>query len=359
MNEILNKVLITGNLGYIGSAVVRSLREAYPQATLVGADTGYFAHQTTVDPSIRADPTGRPDEQLLVDMRDLPSELLQGVDAIVHLAAVSNDPMGKAFEKVTRDVNYGATLDLARRAAESGVASFVFASSCSMYGTADDRPRTEDSELKPITAYARSKVQAERDLRELAGDGMRVTSLRFATACGMSDRLRLDLVLNDFVASALVTGTIVVLSDGKPWRPLIHVEDMARAIQWAVAREGDEFVAVNTGSDHWNYQIRDLAHAVSEVLPETEVSINTNAEPDKRSYAVDFGLFRQLAPDHQPRVDLETAVRDLADGLRTMGFDDPDFRQSDLMRLRALTGLRESGRLDADLRWVGGGPAPA
>src|SRR5262249_34403879 len=160
--------------------------------------------------------------------------ILAGVDAVVHLAAISNDPIGHAYEEVTFDVNSRASVELARLAKDSGVGSFIFASSCSVYGSADDRPRTEQSELGPLTAYAKSKVRTEQGLRDLAGSGFRVTCLRFATACGMSDRLRLDLVLNDFVACALSAKRITVLSDGTPWRPLINVADMARAIEWAV-----------------------------------------------------------------------------------------------------------------------------
>ena len=162
------------------------------------------------------------------------------MDAIVHLAGVSNDPIGNTFEDVTLAINHRATVELAGRAKAAGVGAFVFASSCSIYGQADDAPRVEESELGPLTAYARSKALAERDLAPLADDRFRVTCLRFATACGMSDRLRLDLVLNDFVASAIATGRIDIMSDGTPWRPLIHVADMARAIDWAIDRPGQE-----------------------------------------------------------------------------------------------------------------------
>ena len=186
-------------------------------------------------------------------------------------------------------------------AGDLGVGRFVFASSCSIYGAAGDAPRAEDDPLNPLTAYARSKVEAERGLRPLAGRDFTVTALRFATACGASPRLRLDLVLNDFVASAVLSGRIEVLSDGSPWRPLVHVDDMARAIEWGLSRGRDPFVAVNVGSADWTWQIGALARDVADVLGEVEVSINTAAQPDNRSYKVDFSLFRKLAPDHQPR----------------------------------------------------------
>jgi len=181
-----------------------------------------------------------------------------------------------------------------------------------------------------------------------------VTARRFATACGFSPRLRLDLVLNDFVASALATGRIDVLSDGTPWRPLIHVADMARAFEWAITRPaaaGGRFLAVNVGADEWNVQVAELAAAVSAAIPGTRVEVNRDAQPDRRSYRVDFARFRALAPDHQPQVDLDGAIRDLQAGLVAMGFQDAGFRESDLMRLNVLQRAMDAGRLRPDLRW--------
>ena len=244
---------------------------------------------------------------------------------------------------------------LAKKAKQKGVRSFVFASSCSMYGSADDRPRDENSPLNPLTAYAKSKVYTERDLENLADERFKVTSLRFSTACGMSERLRLDLVLNDFVAGAVTAGKITILSDGTPWRPLINIHDMARAIDWAIARDasnGGHFVAVNVGSDVWNYQVKDLAHAVAQVIPGVEVSINKDAQPDKRSYRVNFGLFRKLAPDYQPQVDLITTIRDLKEGLEAMKFADENFRNSRFMRLKVLNHLRTMELLNEKLEWA-------
>jgi nucleoside-diphosphate-sugar epimerase len=253
-------------------------------------------------------------------------------------------------------VNHRATVELARRAKAAGARAFVFASSCSIYGFAEDGPRTESSPVNPLTAYSRSKVQSEQGLEPLADDDFLVTSLRFATACGMSDRVRLDLVLNDFVASALATGKILILSDGTPWRPLIHVRDMARAIDWAIERDldkGGAFLAVNTGSDRWNYQVRELAEAVARIVPGVEVEIAADAQPDSRSYKVSFELYEELAPDHQPEIGLDDAVRDLRDGLERMGFHDPDFRQSHLVRLVVLGRLVRGGLVTGDLAWTG------
>jgi nucleoside-diphosphate-sugar epimerase len=263
--------------------------------------------------------------------------------------------MGNAYERVTEDINHLGTLAVARAARDAGVRHFVFASSCSVYGFAEDGARTEQSSVNPLTAYARSKVASERDLAELASDEFVVTCLRFATACGSSPRLRLDLVLNDFVAGAITSGAIRILSDGTPWRPLIAVDDMARAIEWAVARppsNGGAALIVNAGSNEWNYQIRELAEAVAEALPGTTVDINTNAAPDKRSYKVDFSLFASLAPNHQPRVSLPAAIAELKTLLESSGFSDAAFRQSRYMRLNMLAHLTGTGLLDDELRWA-------
>ncbi len=347
-----SRILITGNMGYVGPGVVRHLRQAFPEAELIGYDTGFFAHCLTGATRL---PESRLDRQVFGDVRALPWSLLTGVDAVVHLAAISNDPMGTAYEDVTMQINHRAGIALAKRAKAHGVKSFVFASSCSMYGLGGDDAKTETSALNPLTAYARSKVASERDLAPLADDAFQVTCLRFATACGWSDRLRLDLVLNDFVAGAVATGEISILSDGTPWRPLIHVLDMARAIGWAVAREagnGGPFLAVNAGSDQWNYRVRELAEAVAAALPGTRVSLNPAAPPDLRSYRVDFSLFRRLAPDAQPRHDLRGTINELHRHLADMGFRDPDFRSSRLVRLRVIAALREQQDLAEDLTWL-------
>jgi nucleoside-diphosphate-sugar epimerase len=263
--------------------------------------------------------------------------------------------MGNAFEQVTDEINHQSSVKLAQLAKAARVKSYVFASSCSVYGYAEGAARDENSELNPLTAYAKSKINTENDIRELAGDDFVITSLRFPTACGMSERLRLDLVLNDFVAAAVAERRITILSDGTPWRPLIDIKDMARAIDWAIGRDagrGGAFLAVNVGRTEWNYQIKDLARAVQEEIPGVEVHINPDAQPDKRSYQVDFGLYKELAPDHLPQVDLRQSIRELRDGLEAMGFNNTDFRNSDYMRLRVLSGLREKGLLDPDLRWT-------
>lgn len=346
------KILVTGNMGYVGPLVLRRLRESHPGATLIGYDMGYFAHCLTGAPRF---PESRADVQYFGDIRQVSEDILHGVDGVVHLCAISNDPMGALYEDVTMTINHGASVDLAKKAKRAGVKRFVFASSCSVYGFAEGGPRREEDELNPLTAYAKSKVATERDLASLASETFTATCLRFSTACGMSDRVRLDLVLNDFVAGALASKRINILSDGTPWRPLIHVKDMARAIDWALQRnhrEGGACLTLNVGSDTWNYQVKDLAAAVAKVIPGVEVSINKDAQPDKRSYRVNFDKFTKLAQGFLPAVDLSSAVVDLRDGLTAMKFQDPQFRTGEFMRLVTLKRLRESGHLTDNLEWA-------
>jgi nucleoside-diphosphate-sugar epimerase len=346
-------ILITGNMGYIGPIVSKHLKNASKSISITGLDNAFFAHCLTA-PSFS--PEAYVDVQYRMDVRHVDTSFLQQFDAIIHLAAVSNDPMGNKFEKVTDGINHLASVQLAEKASAAGVKAFVFASSCSIYGFADGGPRKETDNLNPLTAYAKSKVATEQGLARLSANSeMIITALRFSTACGMSDRLRLDLVLNDFVASAISTGKITVLSDGSPWRPLIDVKDMARAIDWAISRKketGGKYLAINVGRNDFNYQVKDIAQVVAETIPGTEISININAQPDKRSYKVDFTLFSQLAPEHQPRVDLYQSANELKDGLNRMNFSDQHFRDSQLIRLKVLERLMDEARINDNLEWI-------
>lgn len=347
----MKKIIITGNLGYVGPGVVKRLRKVYPDAELIGFDMGYFAHCLTNAPFL---PEVVLNSQIYGDVRDFDPKILNDVDAIVYLAAISNDPMGNRFEDITMDINYRAAIKMAKSGKDKGVRSFVFASSCSVYGAADDYAKVESDTLNPLTAYARSKIEAEMDLEKLADNNFTVTCLRFATACGSSDRLRLDLVVNDFVAGAFTTKKIDILSDGTPWRPLINVLDMARAIDWAIARKneiGGNFLAVNTGSNEWNYQVKELAEAVAEVVPGCRVTVNPEAPPDKRSYKVNFDLYKKLAPYHQPVLSLKPTIRKLYEDLNAMGFNDANYRQSSLIRLNVISSHITEGLLDEKLKW--------
>jgi len=346
------KVLITGNLGYVGCGLVKEFRTYYPNAEIIGFDRGYFAKYITTN---KISPEAYLTMQHFGDVRDFPDPLLKDVDTVISLAAISNDPIGNKFEEVTLDINYRAAVEIARKAKKAGVKKYIFASSCSVYGAAGVEARTESSQLNPLTAYAKSKVYTEKELAELADNNFQITCHRFATACGMSDRLRLDLVLNDFVACAITSGEITILSDGTPWRPLINVLDMARAMRWSNERtssEGGDYLVINTGSDEWNYMVKDLAFKIQTMLPDTRVSINENAQPDKRSYKVDFGLYKKLAPDHQPVYDLESSIRSLIDGLKGINFQIQSFRNSEFMRLNIINQLLNDGILNEQLRLI-------
>jgi nucleoside-diphosphate-sugar epimerase len=345
------KILITGNMGYIGPGVVSQLREAYPDAELIGYDMAYFAACLTNAAFL---PESKLNVQRFGNIRAISYKELKGVDVVVHLAAISNDPMGKKYEDITLDVNYQASVRLAAMAKESGARAFVFASSCSVYGATEGIAKTENSAVDPLTAYAKSKVMTEQSLAELASEDFTVTALRFATACGMSERLRLDLVLNDFVAAATVNGHIEILSDGTPWRPLIHIKDMARAIQWAISREplhSAYFLAINAGSNEWNFQVHELATAVAETIPGTSFSCNELASVDNRSYRVSFELYQSLAPQHQPLYSLKQTITELHEGLLSMNFKNNNFRNSSFMRLQVLTQLQEKNHINAHLEW--------
>jgi nucleoside-diphosphate-sugar epimerase len=346
------KILITGNMGYIGPHVVNRLRATFPDCTLIGYDMGYFGASLT---NTNVLPERELDIQIYGDVRNMTPKHLEGVDAVVHLSAISNDAMGSRFEDVTMEVNHLAGINIAKMAKAAGARAFVFASSCSMYGFADGPAKKEDSSLNPLTAYARSKAATEVDLAPIADENFTITCLRFATACGMSPRLRLDLVINDFVAGAVASGKITILSDGTPWRPLIHVKDMAKAIEWAInrsAEDGGEFLAVNAGSNDWNFQVKDIAQTVADSIPGVQVSLNKDAVPDKRSYKVNFDLFASLAPNHQPEWTLQQTIEELIEGLNGMGFANGDFRESNFMRLKLLTSLQDEQLLNKDLQWT-------
>jgi nucleoside-diphosphate-sugar epimerase len=345
------KILVTGNLGYIGPVVTSFLSEKFREAQIIGFDTAYFAQSIT---GAEVYPEKGLYAQYFGDIRQIDADLLRGVDAVVHLAAISNDPMGKEFEDVTIQINRSASVRLVESAVKSGVKNFVFASSCSMYGFSKDGARKESDETNPLTAYAKSKIGTEEDVKKLNLGDMVFTSLRFATACGWSPRLRLDLVLNDFVACAITSGEITILSDGSPKRPLIDVEDMARAISWALVRKvdtGGAFLAVNTGRNEANYQVKDLAVAVGKLIEGIRITTNPDALPDKRSYAVDFSLFEELAPEYLPKVTLVESIRRLIEGLRRMKFSEVNFRESHMMRLHIIRHLRSSGYINSDLYW--------
>ena len=347
MGIVTKNILILGNLGYVGPELIKLLSKNYSNYTLTGFDCGFFSKFYTTDLFA---PDNLLDIQIYGDVRKAEDLDLSKYDSIIALAAISNDPIGNKFEALTIDVNCDSLVKIAEKAKSQGVKSFVFASSCSVYGFAEEGDRTEISDVNPLTAYAKSKVKAEVELEKIATSDFKITCLRFATACGMSDRLRLDLVLNDFVACAIANNHIEILSDGMPWRPLINVRDMGRAIDWAIHRDSKEaFVLVNAGSNEWNYQVKELAEAVKEIFSSITISINENAAPDKRSYRVNFDEFKKLAPNHQPIYSLKQTILELKEGLEKIKFNDKNFRNSNLIRLNVINQLIEKEIVDKDL----------
>ena len=232
-------------------------------------------------------------------------------DIIIYLAAVSNDPMGKNFKEATKDINYLNCIKLAKQAKKNNIKKLIFASSCSMYGSSGSILKKENDKLDPLTDYAKSKVNAEKKLKKISSENFKIISLRFATAAGLSSNLRLDLVFNDFIANAILKNEIELLSSGTSWRPLIHVNDMAKAFHWAIEYHSKKnFLAVNIGSENWNFKIIDLAKMISKLIKGTQIKIS-NKNIDKRSYRVNFKLFKKIAPKHQPSMNFKIAVKDL------------------------------------------------
>lgn len=343
------RILITGAQGYVASAAIPIIRATFPDAILIGTDTSYFAPCVVTGMSA---PDPQLNEFIQADIRDFDYTKFGKLDAAIHLAAISNDPIGNQFESVTAEVNTDCAIKLAQYVKSTGGNRFVFASSCMVYGEATGGPRTEADPVGPITAYAKSKINSEVGLKPLADDSFQITALRFCTAFGLAPRLRLDLVINDFVASAVTTGKIEILSDGSPWRPLIHVRDMARAMVWALQRSGDNFLALNVGKNENTWQIGELAKEVAAALGGVDVSINKDAPPDRRSYKVDFGKFAQLAPQYQPQEELAASIRELKAALEKIDFGSESFRQSNFVRLYRLRGLQAANQLDHELRWI-------
>jgi nucleoside-diphosphate-sugar epimerase len=338
------RVLVTGHLGYLGSVLVPMLLEA--GHAVVGLDSDLYAGCAFGGGTPEVPARGR-------DVRDVVVADLAGLDAVVHLAGLSNDPLGDLDAALTDDVNYGASVRLARLAKAAGVRRFVFSSSCSSYGAAGDALVDEETELRPITAYARSKVRVERDVAPLADGDFSPVFLRNATAYGVSPRLRCDLVLNDLVAWAYVTGRVRLRSDGTPWRPLVHAEDVARACVAVLAapRARVHAQAFNVGRTDENYRIRDIAEIVRDTVPGSRIEYAPGAAPDQRSYRVDFGKLPRAVPDFVPRWTVRDGARELhaayrRHGLQAEDLEGPRYRRVDQIRL-----LLRGGQLDERLRW--------
>jgi len=345
------RILVVGNQGYVGPAFGRYVRDYHSSTNLIGFDSGLFVDDWTVEGMV-GDLCY--DRQIRNDVRHLSQDHFEGIDAVVSLAAVSNDPMGQAFKRATAEINDLAVVASAMRAKSCGIKKFVFASSCSVYGFGGTTAKTELDEVNPLTDYAISKINAEKKLRELADDTFQVTCLRFATACGISDRTRLDLVLNDFVWNLLSTGKVNVLSDGTPLRPLIDVTDMSRALHWAVVTQNSQsFDVYNCGYNVANYSVAELAEAVADGDVD-KVSINKNAAPDKRSYKVNFSKFENASGFNSPLKPLTASISDLKEQLGKIQkqFGDNESVLRKFKRHETLKKLMSQNLINENLEWA-------
>ncbi|CAM5468221.1 NAD-dependent epimerase/dehydratase family protein [Streptomyces chartreusis] len=338
------RVLLTGHQGYLGTVMAPVLTAA--EHEVVGLDAGLFA-DCVLGPA-PADPSGH-----RVDLRDITAEHVAGVDAVIHLAALSNDPLGSLAPELTYDINHHASVRLARLARDAGVRRFLYASTCSVYGAAGgDDLVTEDAPLRPVTPYAESKVRVEDDLHALADGDFTPVYMRNATAFGYSPRLRADIVLNNLVGHALLSGEVLVLSDGTPWRPLVHAADIARAFTAALTapREAVHDRAFNIGSEINNVTVAEIAEQVAEAVSGSKVRITGETGADPRSYRVDFSRFRTAIPGFDCEWSVKQGALELADAYRKHGLTRADF-DSRFTRLAVLRGASEAGAVDDTLRW--------
>lgn len=342
----MKKIIVTGHNGYIGSLLITLLKESNYE--VYGIDTNFFGKECEFfNPVLEI-------YELNKDIRKIKEKDIEGAYAICHLAAISNDPMGDINPELTLDINYRASLKLAETAKRAGVKKFIYSSSCSMYGISDgSKALDESAEFNPITAYAKSKVESEKDIMPLAEDNFSVTFLRNTTAYGISPKLRLDLVVNNMVGWAVTTGKIRIMSDGTPWRPLVHAEDIARAFI-AVIESPEEIVnkkSFNVGITSENYQIKDIAKIISEVIPNTEIIITGEHGSDSRSYRVNFDKIHNELKNFNPKWNLKSGIESIYENYLKYGMNDEKFSGRYFIRLKQIKYLIEKNLINSQLLW--------
>jgi nucleoside-diphosphate-sugar epimerase len=338
------RVLLTGHRGYIGSVMAPDFVERGYE--VVGLDTGYFA-----DCTLFADEA--PLATIRRDIRDLEPQDLDGFDAVVHLAALSNDPIGNLNRAWTEQINFEASVRLAEFARAAGVARFLFSSSCIMYGMSEATVVDETAPLDPRTEYARSKVRAEQAISELADDSFSPVFLRNGTVYGLSPRMRFDTVFNDLLGRAVATRRVVVYGDGKPWRPVVHLKDLVRAFAAALEAPPEQVhnEVFNTGAEDLNHQVSELARIAVEAVPGCELEVLGQAGADQRTYKADFSKWARTFPDCTFEWTPERGARELREAFESIGLQRANFEDPRFTRLKWLEHLIESGELDSDLRW--------
>jgi nucleoside-diphosphate-sugar epimerase len=340
------KVFLTGHKGYIGSVLTPMLLERGHQVT--GLDTDLFG-ACTFDGELTKVP------EIIGDVRDVDGGVLKGFDAVIHLAGLSNDPLGDYDPSLTDDINHLGSVRLAKLAKQARVPRFLFASSCSNYGGGGQDFLDENAAFNPVTPYGVSKVEVERDVAPLADDDFSPVFLRASTAYGLSPRIRFDLVVNNLTAWAFTTGEVHLKSDGSPWRPLVHVEDIARA--YIALLEADRSLvhgrAFNVGTTTENYRIREVAEIVHDVVPDCEIGFADNASPDKRNYRVDCNLLALTIHEFKPQWTVRRGVEQLYEAYKRVGLKLEDFEGPKFKRIDHVKQLLQAGRLDARLRWTG------
>jgi nucleoside-diphosphate-sugar epimerase len=342
----MTRVLITGHEGYIGSVMAPAFLEAGYE--VVGLDSGYFSDCALV-PELAQVRTIRK------DIRDLGPGDLEGFDAVIHLAALSNDPIGNLNDEWTEAINFQASVRLAELARAAGVQRFLFSSSCIMYGMSEAAVVDETAPLDPKTEYARSKVKAEKRLSELTSDSFSPTFLRNGTVYGLSPRMRFDTVFNDLLGSAVATGRVMVYGDGKPWRPVLHVSDVARAFMAVVEapRTTIHGEAFNVGADRLNHQVMELARIAAATVPGCELEILGEPGADRRTYKASFSKFARAFPGFEFEWTPQKGARDLYEAFASSGLDRDTFTDKRFTRLKWLRHLLDSGTVDGSLRWSG------